>query len=243
MNNIKIIFEDEYLLVLDKPAGILVHPTPAQEKNTLVDFLRARIAKIETMPWPDRTRAGIVHRLDKDTSGLIIVAKNPRTLVRLQEQFRHHKVQKTYLALVLGKLEKSGEIEAMLTRGKAGFQKVRELDFSIKNETIQPAVTLYQTMTKYHFQNQLLTLVEVIPKTGRMHQIRAHFKHISHPVIGDPLYNTKASRKISKKLGISRQFLHAQKLEFKHPLTQKKIKFKSQLPNELNNILVKISKI
>lgn len=243
-NDIKIIFEDEYLMVLEKPAGILVHPTPAIEKETLVDFLKLHAPNIEDMPWQDKLRAGIVHRLDKDTSGLIVVAKNPTVLTKLQAEFKKGQVQKTYLALVLGAPEKDeGKIEANILRGKVGLQKVQTTTYSFSKVTVRPAVTLYKTIKKYQFQGVPLALLEVLPKTGRMHQIRVHLKYLGAPIIGDPLYNTKLSRQISKKLGLSHQFLHAQKLEFKHPVTQKKIKFKSPLPNELNNILAKNSKI
>ena len=244
MNDIKIIFEDNYLIVLNKPAGVLVHPTEKGESNTLVDFLKTHLPKIEKLGWEDSNRPGIVHRLDKDTSGLIILAKTPEVLEKLQEQFKSRRVQKTYIALVLGKLsKKEGKIEAAITRGKVGIQTVREFNYTIKSEILRPAVTFYKTISQYKFKNDILTLLEVSPKTGRMHQIRTHLKYIDCPIIGDPLYNTKASRKISKVIGLNRQFLHAENLEFKHPQTNRLVNFKSPLPDDLENILAKLEKM
>lgn len=238
---IDIIYEDEYLLILDKPAGVLVHPTQAGEKETLVDFVKQKYPGIEKLNWPEPSRPGIVHRLDKDTSGLIIIAKTPEILVKLQGQFKSREVQKVYTALVLGEPPSpQGKIEAAITRGKAGTQKVQELSYSFSKETVRPAITLYKTIQKYKFHDEILTLLEAQPKTGRMHQIRVHLKHIGHPIIGDPLYNTKLSRKISKGLDLNRQFLHASKLEFTHPITDKILQFDSELPKDLKNIMVKI---
>lgn len=240
----KIIYEDTNLIVCDKPAGVLIHETPAREKNTLVADLISNIKINPKLSWPDPTRPGIVHRLDKDTSGLIVVAKTPEILSKLQEQFKNRFVQKTYLALVLGKLpQKEGKIEAAITRGKAGTQKVRELNYSIQNETIRPAVTFYKVIGEYKFQNQILTLVEASPKTGRMHQIRTHLKYLGNPIVGDPLYNTKESRNLSKKLGIARQFLHAEKLAFKNPENNQQLEFTSSLPEDFKLILAKLEKL
>lgn len=256
IERIKTFFEDKYLMVIDKPANLLVHPTQApkgplpegdpfgvrgRKKDTLVDYIRKCIPEIEKLKWPDKTRPGIVHRLDKDTSGLIIIAKTPEVLQKLQKQFKNRKVQKTYTVLVLNKLSPpQGKIEAPITRDQAGTQKVQELNYSFSKKTTRPAVTFYKVLRYYRYNNNDLTLLEAHPKTGRMHQIRVHLKHIGHPIIGDPLYNTKASRKTSKELGIGRQFLHATELEFTHPITSKKMKFKSDLPNNLKNIMVKL---
>jgi len=234
-----IIYEDKYLIVLDKPAGILVHPTQANEKNTLVNFLVEKYPKIKTLNWPDKTRVGVVHRLDKDTSGLIVMVKTPEVLAKLQEQFQNREVQKTYLALVLGKVEQEGKVEADITRGEAGLQKVLDITYSFSPKT-RPALTEYKPIKQYNYKNNDLTLLEVQPKTGRMHQIRVHLKYIGHPIIGDPLYNIKLGRNLSKELGLTRQFLHASKLEFIHPETDKKIIFESKLPADLQNILNKI---
>lgn len=239
--NIKIIFSDDNLLVLDKPAGILVHPTQANENNTLVNFLIEKYPEVKNLDWPDMTRIGVVHRLDKDTSGVIVMAKNPEILAKLQSQFKDREIQKTYLALVLGKIEKDGKIEAAIERGEAGTQKVIDFTYSFDKKTARPAITFYKPIKYYRYDNNDLTLLEVQPKTGRMHQIRTHLKYLGFPIIGDSLYNIKPSRQISKKLNLNRQFLHAEKLEFIHPMTNKKINFESELPDNLQNILNNIS--
>lgn len=239
-----IIFNDNYLVVIDKPAGVLVHPTLANETNTLVDFFIDKYPDVKKLDWPDTTRPGIVHRLDKETSGLIVLAKNPEVLIKLQTQFKNREVQKTYLALVLGKVEKEGKVEANIERGNAGTQKVVDVNYSFNNKIIRPAITFYKPIKYYRFNNNDFTLLEVQPKTGRMHQIRTHLKYLGFPIIGDPLYNIKPSRKISEKLNLDRQFLHATKLEFTHPITKKKMVFESKLPDklpdDLQNILKKL---
>ena len=239
--NINIILDDDNLFVLDKPTGVLVHPTQANEKNSLVDFLIEKYPEVKNLDWPDKSRIGVVHRLDKDTSGVIVMAKNPEVLDKLQTQFKNREVQKTYLALVLSKVEKEGKVEAAIERGEAGTQKVIEFTYSFDKKTARPAITFYKPIEYYRFDNNDLTLLEVQPKTGRMHQIRTHLKYLGFPIIGDPLYNIKPSRQISKKLVLDRQFLHAEKIEFKNPMTNEIMIFDSVLPKELQNILNTIS--
>ena len=236
----KIIYEDNDILVIEKPAGILVHPTEANETETLVSWFTEKYPDTDNMNWPDKARPGVVHRLDKDTSGIIIMAKNPETLSELQKLFQSREVQKTYTALVFGKLEGNGVIDAPITRGDAGLQKVLDTTYSFSKENIRPAVTEYKAINNYRYHDNDLTMVEAMPKTGRMHQIRVHLKHIDHPIIGDPLYNTKPSRAISKELGLDRQFLHSSKLEFSYPVTNKKMQFESPLPEDLKNIMVRL---
>lgn len=238
--DIKILHEDSNLLILDKPAGVLVHPTQANENNTLVDFLVEKYPEVKNLDWPDMTRIGVVHRLDKDTSGVIVMAKNPDVLAKLQAQFKDREIQKTYSALVLGKVEKEGKVEAAIERGDAGTQKVIDFTYSFDKKTARLAITLYKPTKYYRFDNNDLTLLEVQPRTGRMHQIRTHLKYLGFPIIGDPLYNIKPSRQISKKLDLNRQFLHAEKLEFTHPITNQKMIFESELTDDLKNILDKL---
>ncbi len=242
-NKVKVIYDRNGLIILDKPAGILVHPTQANENETLVSWFKEKYPDATKLNWPDKSRPGIVHRLDKDTSGLIVIAKNPEMLSMLQKLFQTRQIQKTYTALVYGKLEGNGKIEAAITRGEAGLQKVLDTTYSFSKETIRPAVTLYKSIKHYRYRNENLTLTEAMPKTGRMHQIRVHLKHIDHPIIGDPLYNTKPSRTISKALGLERQFLHASKLEFVHPITDESIKLECPLPEDLKEVMLKINKI
>lgn len=240
LNNVKVIYDDDDLIVIDKPAGILVHPTQANEQETLVSWFLEKYPDAIKLNWPDKLRPGIVHRLDKDTSGLIIMAKNPEILSKLQKLFQSRQIKKTYTALVFGKLDGNGVIEAAITRGDAGQQKALDNVYSFSKENIRPAVTEYHVIKHLRYHNDDLTIVEAMPKTGRMHQIRVHLKHIGHPIIGDPLYNIKQSRAISKELNIKRQFLHASQLKFTHPITNEPMSLSSPLPEDLENIMVKL---
>jgi len=240
MSDIKIVFDDENIIIVDKPAGILVHPTLANEENTLTKWLGDKYPEIIKLNWPDKTRPGVVHRLDKDTSGLIVMAKNPENLANLQAQFKNHKTNKIYEALVLGKIKSAGKIETEITRGEAGTQKVIESSYSFDTRASRNAITLYKPIKYYHYKNNDLTLVEVELQTGRMHQIRVHLKYLGFPIIGDPLYNIKPSRNLSKELNLNRQFLHAKHLEITHPETGNRMSFDSPLPNDLTEILNKM---
>ncbi len=232
----KIVFETDDFLVLDKPAGVLVHPTTAGEKDTLVDWFKKQLPDVMNLAWPDSTRPGIVHRLDKDTSGLIILAKNPATLAWLQALFKNREIKKTYQALVLGKMPADGKIEAGIVRDNNNDQmKVQETTYSFTKGTVRPAVTEYKALKYYRYHDQDLTLVECYPQTGRMHQIRVHLKYAGFPIIGDQMYQTKLSNQISKELDINRQFLHATKLEFEGQA------FESKLSNDLKKVLNIIS--
>lgn len=250
----QIIYEDKNLAVINKPANLSVHPAPGNKEKTLVDFLLEKYPEMTKYKWDDPSRAGIVHRLDKDTSGLIVVAKNPETQSFLQEQFKNRTVDKRYLALVLGKVNtfhlqggKWGKIITDIGRDQKNRtkQKVTPMVFSWTKGKTRPAETWFKALK--HFESYKLqvisyelSLLEVKPITGRMHQIRVHLKYAGYPVIGDPVYDTKESRIISKKLGLNRQFLHAYKLKMKLPDGSKKL-FGLKLPNDLNQILDHIS--
>lgn len=252
----KIIYEDKNLAVLDKPAGILVHPTEANEHNTIVDFIIDRFPVIKKYDWPDKTRPGIVHRLDKDTSGLILIAKNTDTQKFLQDQFKEHKIQKKYLALVLGKVEpKEGIIKTQISRDQKNrtTQKTTYFSYSWQKQKSRFAKTHYKVLQYFSSYKPALskfeglratrytTLLELQPKTGRMHQLRIHCQHLGYPIIGDQKYFTKESKKISQELNLSRQFLHAQKLEFKLPGGKIKI-VESELPEDLKININKFKK-
>lgn len=232
---IKIIFEDKNIIVADKTAGVLVHPTTANEPETLVSWLIELHPEINDMAWPDPTRAGIVHRLDKDTSGLIVLAKNPETLEKLQKKFQAHEIKKTYQALVFGKTLEEGRVEAGIVRDKENDRmKVQETIYSFTKGTVRDSVTKYKTLKYFKYNNEDLSLIEVYPQTGRMHQIRVHMKHAGFPLIGDQLYQTKLSNQISKELNINRQFLHAVKLVFDGQI------FESELADDLKDVLNKL---
>lgn len=238
MNEIKIIYENENFLIVDKPAGILVHPTAANETNTLVDFLTQRYTDLKKLNWPDPIRAGIVHRLDKDTSGLIILAKNPETLENLQAKFKKREVKKTYQALVVGHAPSEGKINIPIVRdSQKDMMKTQIMTFSFSKGTAREAETLFETVCRYKYKNQELSLVNVRPQTGRMHQIRVHMKHEGFPLLGDQLYFNKPSKRLSKDLCIDRQFLHATHLEFDE------FSFDSDLSADLKKILEKLKAI
>jgi len=238
------LFEDENLVIVNKPAGLVVHPGAGKQVKTLVDWLFENYHETKNLNWPAPERAGIVHRLDKDTSGLIILTKNPEALIKMQELFQSKSVSKKYLCLVFGKLEKKeGEISGFIGRDpNARRQQISQsINFDFLPGKHREAKTLYKVVKEYHHQKNDLTMVEASLETGRMHQIRVHFKSIGHPVIGDQTYNIKHSRKVSKSLGLVRQFLHAHELSFINPFDSKEVSVKSELPDDLKNVLEKIN--
>ena len=219
---LKIVYEDANLLVIDKPAGLTVHPAPGHPGGTLINAILAyypRLAEIS-----DSLRPGIVHRLDKDTSGLMIVAKNKAAQLNLVEQFRSRTVKKAYLVLVRGKLTpECGLIEAALGRSPSDRKRM-----AVVREGLE-ARTRYQVV-KYLGG---FTLLEVAPETGRTHQIRVHLAAIGYPVVGDAVYGFKSKH-------LSRQFLHAYRLGFKLPSTGEFVEFESPLPEDLAKALREI---
>lgn len=241
MNNIKIIFEDDNLLVINKPAGILVHN--GKGINTIANWLEEKYPEILKFDWPVESRKGIVHRLDQDTSGLLILAKNPKVLGLLQNLFKTRQIKKTYLALVLGKLAKEqGKIESFISRDtKKDRQKSRLLALEDKEKI---ARTSYRVLNVYTLtiQNKKydISFLELKPETGRTHQLRVQLKNFGHPILGDQIYSIKESRLISKFFNIPRQMLHAGALEFKHPLTFRLLSFKIKPSSNFTEILAKI---
>lgn len=235
MNNIQIIYEDDSIIVIDKPAGILVHPTTADESDTVTSWFVDKYPQIANIDWSDNTRIGIVHRLDKDTSGLMILSKNPEVLIKFQAKFKNHEIKKTYQALVVGKTPEQGKIEIGIVRDTdKDIMKVQETTYSFTKGTVRASVTEYKTLKRYRYQNNDLTLIEVNPQTGRMHQIRVHMKYAGFPLIGDQLYQTKLSNQLSKDLNINRQFLHAVKLQFDGR------EFSSELADDLKEVIEKL---
>ena len=217
-----IVFEDEHLIVIDKPAGMTVHPAPGNEDRTLANAVLAHAPGIEGIGG--ERRPGIVHRLDKDTSGLIVVAKNERTHTRLSEQFKSREVSKVYLALVAGHPSPpEADIDAPIGRRPHDRQRMAIVS------TGRPAITRYRVVTSYSRS----TLVEARPRTGRTHQIRVHLSSVGHPVVGDTTYGRPAR----PAEGLSRQFLHAFRLAFVHPASGETIRFTAELPNDLRSYL------
>ena len=217
---LKVLYEDKSLLVIDKPVGMVVHPGAGNKKSTLVHALIGRGSPLSNLGGD--YRPGIVHRLDKDTSGLLIVAKNNEAHRGLQSQFAARAMTKIYTALVKGRIQfEEGHVNASIDR----HSKIRQKMAVSEKDTAREAETLYRTVERFRYA----TLLEVRIVTGRTHQIRVHMAHIGHPVVGDPLYGTA--------LEGQRLALHATKIEFIHPLTDKSMKFESPLPADLQEMI------
>ncbi|MEK9209299.1 MAG: RluA family pseudouridine synthase [Patescibacteria group bacterium] len=235
-NNLNIIYEDKDILAINKPAGLLTHPAGKSKvhKLTLVDYLLKHCPLIKKVGDEPENRPGLVHRLDKDTSGVLLVAKNQEAYEYLKNEFKNRKVKKTYLALVEGIIkEKEGEINLPFGRSKKDFRKWAAV--GKKRGKLREALTLYKV--KKRFDDY--TLVEVYPQTGRTHQIRSHFKAIGHPIVCDSLYGSRRSVKKGCPFGLTRQFLHALSLEFSLP-DGSRLKLEADLPEELETALKKL---
>ena len=220
---VTVVYEDDDLLVIDKPAGLTVHPAPGHPDGTLANAILSRLPKLDT---GDRQRPGIVHRLDKDTSGLIIVAKTAAAHQDLTQQFRKREVKKVYITLVKGRVTPDeGVIEAAIGRDRSHRERMAISDAAHGRE----ARTGYRVLK--HVGDY--TLLEVKPETGRTHQIRVHLAAIGYPVLGDKMYGTESSF-------INRQFLHAHGLRFRLPSTGKSVEFRSELPEDLKHALNRI---
>lgn len=234
-----IVHEDKNCLIINKPAGMVVHPTDhgAHVTGTLVNAVMHHSGK-ELSGIGGVRRPGIVHRLDKDTSGLIIVAKNDKAHQELSKQFESRSIDKKYVALLLGHLKPAeGSIEAPL-HAAPGSLEVR----ISSHPDAKYALTHYEIKKYIETQDGLrFSLAEVKIVTGRTHQIRVHFASIGHPVIGDTTYgDAKANAEVERRTGLTRQFLHAEKLALVLPGKQKKAAFKADLPKDLKQCLKKL---
>ncbi len=232
---IEIIYEDDNVIVIDKPAGVLSQNAESSESPSVADFLVKYLPKIREI-GQDEQRFGAVHRLDKDTSGVMVVAKNNNSFEFLKDQFKNRKTQKTYTTLVYGIISpKEGMINLKIGRSKTN-PLMQTVINTKKKEAIKSreAVTVYKTIKTL----KNYSLLEGSPKTGRMHQIRVHLKALGYPVVGDKKYFFRKYSKIEPK--INRQFLHASKLEISLP-NNTKTNFKSKLPKDLKKFLDKIS--
>ena len=255
-----VVFEDADLAVVNKPAGMMVHAgsgqnDDARSKGTLVNALLYRFKKLSSTGGD--LRPGIVHRLDKDTSGLIVVAKNDRTHAELGEMFATRQMKKTYIALVQGDVErKHGTINAAL--GRDPVRRTRMTTQPLDNS--RSAVSHYEVVRRLSNRFGKFTLVRVRIETGRTHQIRVHMASIGHPVVGDTLYGgagqltdqvaaqaptSKAARRKAdpERLRLGRNFLHAAQLEFTHPRTGKLLQLEAPLPEELENFLLRLDAV
>jgi 23S rRNA pseudouridine1911/1915/1917 synthase len=221
---LEIVYEDADLLVVNKAAGMVVHPAPGHSDDTLVNALVARYPELQEVGG--EMRPGIVHRLDKDTSGLLIVARNTRTLAALTAQMKRHEIVKRYLALVEGIVaHDSGTIDAPIGRNPRQRQQM-----AITAAESREARTHFRVLQRFAHHTLLLLQLE----TGRTHQIRVHLKAIGHPVVGDPIYGSGSTQ---RGLGLQRQFLHAYQLKFTHPITGVPLEFEAPLPADLQAVL------
>jgi 23S rRNA pseudouridine1911/1915/1917 synthase len=215
----EVAYEDEHLIVVDKPAGVVVHPAPGHETGTLAQALAARGAAGGSDPW----RPGIVHRLDRDTSGLLVVAKSDAVHRALQELIQRREMRREYLALVSGRPDaRTGTIDAAIGRDRRD-----RTAHSTSTDTPRSAVTHFEIVREL----PRTTLLRVNLETGRTHQIRVHLAAIGHPVCGDGQYG---GRECGRRLGLARQFLHAAKLGFTHPISGQKVLCESNLPADLS---------
>ena len=232
-----IIYEDDDLIVVNKPAGMVVHPGAGIDSGTLVHALVYHFNSLSE--GAGRTRPGIVHRIDKETSGLLVVAKNNTAHERLAESFHNREVFKLYNALVYGRVSTDrGEIDAHIGRSPHNRTRMSVL----RGGAGRAAHTMFEVVRRY----QEFTLLDVQIKTGRTHQIRVHMAHIGHPVVGDATYGggrENSIRNVANKSvarSLKRQFLHSAELAFNHPRTGTRLKFSAPLPSELSSILSEI---
>jgi 23S rRNA pseudouridine1911/1915/1917 synthase len=216
--SLDIIYEDKDLIVINKAAKMVVHPAAGVPNGTLINALLFHCNELSKAGG--EARPGLVHRLDKDTSGAIVAAKNDFTHRTLSKQFKDRKVDKVYTALVWGVFkEKSGYVDVPIGRSEADRKKI-----GVKTKKARDAYTEYKVLEQY----EKTALLEIKIKTGRTHQIRVHMAHLKHPVVGDAVYGKKDKN-------IDRQALHCSFLAFTHPVTEKRIEFKAELPEDIKS--------
>lgn len=234
---VEIIFEDEYLAIVNKPAGLTVHPGAGNQDNTLVNALIALYGN-QLSKGGDNLRPGIVHRLDKDTSGLLLIAKDDITHAKLSAQLADRQIKRTYQALVYGVLpQKYGTIETLISRNHKD-----RLKMMVSSHLGRNAITHYQVLKEF---KNAVSLVELQLQTGRTHQIRVHMLHLKHPIVGDQVYGTHLNFNLNclspaaliAIRNLKRQALHACKLEFIHPITREAHCFISPLPECMSEII------
>lgn len=233
----KVVYEDKDVLVVDKPARVPTHLLDPEERNTLANALVARYPEL-TAVGDSKLEPGLVHRLDNDTSGLLVVARTQRAFDGLKEEFAQERVKKEYLTLVVGEMDKGGKIDAPVAHHPDNPKKMEvytERDQIIRHKA-RKALTLYEIEKRY----QGFTSLRVTIKTGVMHQIRVHLAFLEHPIAGDRLYQKSRFRKADT-LGLTRQFLHSSRLGFTHPHDRRWLEFYSALPEELSTVLASLT--
>jgi 23S rRNA pseudouridine1911/1915/1917 synthase len=237
--DLDILYEDDAMLVINKQAGIVVHPAPGHDTGTLVNALLHHCPEIGPIGFEHRP--GIVHRLDKDTSGVLVIAKNAEVHVHLTRQFAQRTVRKIYLALVLGQMPQArGKVELGLGRHPTDRKRI-----STRTRRPRSAVTEWQVLEDFI----QISLLKLVLKTGRTHQARVHCATIGHPIIGDPVYGRRKSlRSLSKPMqdlirAIHRQMLHAWRLACLHPLSKRPLQFEAPLPSDMQDLIDDLRRI
>lgn len=221
----EVIYEDSYIIVIDKPAGIVIHPAPGHYQGTLVHGLLYKCKDLSGIGGV--LRPGIVHRLDKDTSGIMLIAKDDFSHRYLMEQFKKGTVEKEYWALVHGPIRKDrGIIDLPIAR-----HPVKRKQMCV-SESGKRAVTVWKKLADLAGN---IVLISANPKTGRTHQIRVHLSHLGYPILGDPVYGKKRSS------FALRQMLHARRIAFQHPRTQKKMEFSTYIPEDMKTVFVRLN--
>lgn len=218
--DLDVVYEDEYLLIINKPSGLVVHPGSGNKNNTLVNGLMYYTKHLSDIGG--EARPGIVHRIDKDTSGLLLIAKDNNTHALLSKMFSKKEIKRKYIALIKGVFpNQSATIDAPIGRDINNRKQMTVTDQNSKN-----AVTHFIVLKRY----QNFTLIELLLETGRTHQIRVHLKYIGYPIYNDPVYAEKKATPFG-------QFLHSSEVEFIHPITNKKILISCELPQEFKNFI------
>lgn len=226
--DLRVIYHDRHLAVVSKPAGMVVHPAAGHREGTLVNALLASLGDLSGMGGV--MRPGIVHRLDKDTSGLLVVAKDDRTHLLLQRMVKERGLKRFYLALVHGVPPSPlGTVDAPVGRDPRDRKRM-----AVTSRQGRPSVTHFRLLEEFGDA----ALLEVELETGRTHQIRVHMSYIGHPVVGDRVYGKRG--RLERELGVSRQFLHAHRLNFSHPVTGEELAFEDPLPGDLAEALARI---
>ncbi|RJQ44093.1 MAG: RluA family pseudouridine synthase [Nitrospiraceae bacterium] len=229
-----VVYEDDTIVVVNKPPGLITHPAAGNRTGTLMNALAARCGKLASVGAP--LRPGVVHRLDKDTSGLLVIAKTDEAYYNLVKQFKDREVEKHYAALLYGAVRSEcGEIHSAIGRSASDRKKM-----STKTRRGKEALTQYEVMRRF----PSATLVKVKILTGRTHQIRVHFASIGHPVLGDRTYGRKVDVAVEgrKKIVFPRQMLHAYSLKLKHPEDGRLLEFSAPMPGDMEGVIRELGK-
>ncbi len=232
--DLDIVYEDDVILVLNKPPQLVVHPAPGHRTGTLLNGLLGHLMKKGALASPDATlpRVGLVHRLDQDTSGLMVIGKTPEVLDHLMGQFKDRKVTKSYVALVIGiPPSKRGTIDAPIGRSSGDRKK-----FAVTSSG-KPSLTKYRVMAQYE---EGYALIDITLLTGRTHQIRVHFHHLGFPLAGDPVYRKKGRKTENI---FTRIMLHSARLGFTHPVSGKEMLFSSPLPADMQEAIASLTEL